>query len=77
MKKITICILIVGVILTIMGILPFLFAYPYCNFCPNSGPSNGWELILMLSYEGQKWYLLVGIVFLLISGLSYFKQQKV
>jgi hypothetical protein len=68
--------LIIGIISTIVGILPFYFAYPL-HYVPISGPSNGWELILMLSYEGQKWYLLVGIVLLLVFGISFFIQQKV
>ncbi|MBB4073830.1 hypothetical protein GGR02_001593 [Anoxybacillus voinovskiensis] len=69
-------ILVIGLLSTIMGSLPFYFAYPFSND-PNSGPANGWELILMLSYEGQKWYLLGGIVLFLALGLSYFSQKRV
>ncbi|MFB9827362.1 hypothetical protein ACFFMO_05765 [Lederbergia wuyishanensis] len=27
-----------GLVVTLLGILPFIFAYPYCDYCPNSGP---------------------------------------
>lgn len=68
-------ILVIGLLSTIMGSLPFYFAYPFSNG-PNSGPANGWELILMLSYEGQTWYLLGGTVLLLVLGFSYFIQKR-
>lgn len=68
--------LIAGVTSTVIAILPFFFAYPYSDG-PNSGPSNLWELILMISYEGQKWYLLAGIAFLFVLCLFHFKQRKI
>jgi hypothetical protein len=76
MKKISVLLLILGAIGTIIGILPFIFAYPYSDG-PNSGPSNVWELILMISYEGKGWYLILGIALLLLSMFSLFKQRKV
>ncbi|KQU21876.1 MULTISPECIES: hypothetical protein [Peribacillus] len=76
MKKISVLLLVLGTIVTIIGILPFMLAYPYSDG-PNSGPSNVWELILMISYEGQRGYLIIGIVLLLFSSLSLFKQRKV
>ncbi|ANB60999.1 LPXTG cell wall anchor domain protein [Anoxybacillus amylolyticus] len=67
--------LVVSIFSTIIGSLPLYFAYPFSNG-PNSGPANKWELLLMLSYEGQKWYLFVGIVLLLALVFSYFKQKR-
>jgi hypothetical protein len=76
MKKIPILLLILGATSIVIGILPFVFAYPYSEG-PNSGPSNGWELILMLSYEEQLWYLLIGITLSFISVSPLFKQRKI
>jgi hypothetical protein len=76
MKKISVLLLILGAIVTIIGILPFTFAFPYSDG-PNSGPSNVWELILMISCEGKGWYLILGIALLLLSMFSLFKQRKV
>jgi hypothetical protein len=77
-KKISISLLILGAISIVVGILSFIFAYPYSDGPnPNSGPSNGWELILMLSYEGQTWYLLIGIALSFFSVTSLFKQRKI
>jgi LPXTG-motif cell wall-anchored protein len=75
MKTFSVLLLILGAIVTIIGILPFMFAYPYSDG-PNSGPSNVWELILIISYEGWGWYLIIGIVLLLFSSFSLFKQRK-
>lgn len=75
MKIIEIFIPVIGLLSTIMGSLPFYFAYPFSND-PNSGPANEWELLLMLSYEGQKWYWFVGIVLLLVLGFSYLIQKR-
>ncbi|WP_232697426.1 LPXTG cell wall anchor domain-containing protein [Brevibacillus daliensis] len=77
MKKTSMLSLFLGIIVTFIGILPFIFAYPYCNGCANSGPSNFWELTLMLSYEGQGWYMITGIVLLLLAMLSLFKRKRV
>jgi hypothetical protein len=76
-KIIATILLVLGIIATFIGILPFIFAYPYCNGCANSGPSSFWELILMLSYDGKVWYLLIGITLLLFSGVFFFKQPKI
>ena len=77
MRIIATLLLVLGIIVTFIGILPFIFTYPYCNGCANSGPSNFWELILMLSYGGKVWYLLIGITLLLFSGVLLFKQPKI
>lgn len=75
MKVLSIISLILGTIVTIIGVLPFIFKYPFSN-SPNSGPSNLWELILMISYEGKEWYLIGGITLLLISFFLTFRQRK-
>ncbi|MDV6378601.1 hypothetical protein ORD22_10265 [Sporosarcina sp. GW1-11] len=66
MKIIAVLSLFFGVILTIVGMLPFIFPHPVCDGCQNSGPENFWELILMLSYDGKRWYLIGGLAFLLL-----------
>ena len=66
---------ILGAIFTIVGILPFVFNYPYSD-SPNSGPSNLWELIIMISYDGKGWYLFVGIAFLVLYFFQIFRQRK-
>lgn len=76
MKKLSIIFLILGAIISFLGMLPFIFAYPVCHDCPNSGPSNTWELILMLSYDGKGWALLIGVVLLLFSVYLLAKQRK-
>lgn len=67
--------LILGLIITVFGILPFVFSYPY-NDSPNSGPSNLWELILMLSHDLKGWSLFIGIVLLALFFSLIFKQRK-
>lgn len=73
MKVFSVLFMILGVILTLLGILPFILKYPFNN-SPNSGPANIWELILMISYDVKGWYLMIGIGLLLLS--SFFKQRE-
>ncbi|MDQ0201982.1 hypothetical protein [Neobacillus ginsengisoli] len=70
MKQISLFLLIVGIILTIFGLIPFIFGYPYSN-SSNSGPTNFWELIVMISYEIKGWILLAGILISLFSLLLH------
>ncbi|MGE7839580.1 hypothetical protein ACQKNX_02195 [Lysinibacillus sp. NPDC093712] len=72
MKKISMLLFISGLFVTFLGLFPFIFAYPFSD-SPNSGPSNLWELILMISYEGKGWYLILGIV--LLSGSLITKRR--
>ncbi|ANB56741.1 putative membrane protein [Anoxybacillus sp. B7M1] len=39
MKVFSVLFMILGVILTLLGILPFILKYPFNN-SPNSGPAN-------------------------------------
>lgn len=66
--------LLLGVILTFLGVLPFVFSYPFSNG-PNSGPSSLWELILMVSYDGKSWYLIIGIALLLLPLFFVLKER--
>ncbi|MFD0711702.1 hypothetical protein [Paenibacillus sp. GCM10027626] len=75
MKVISVLLLILGTIGVIVGILPFIFDYPYSDG-PNSGPSNMWELILMVSYEGKGWYLILGLALVLLSMFLLFKPKQ-
>lgn len=67
-----------GLFYTFLGVLPFLFDYPYCNHCPNSGPANFWELLLVASHEGEGWYLHAGVILLFFFALAclQFKKKK-
>lgn len=76
MKKFSVILLLFGTIVTFMGILPFIFAYPYCDGCVNSGPSTWRELVLMISYEGKGLYLAVGVALLLLSIPLLIQQRK-
>lgn len=75
MKRIPVFLLILGVTATFIGILPFIFAYPYSDG-PNSGPLNMWELITIISYEGWVWFLVIGIVLFILSIFFLFLRQK-
>jgi hypothetical protein len=66
MKLSSVLSMILGIILTFLGILPFIFKYPFSDG-PNSGPANIWELILMISYGGKGWYFIIGIGSLLLT----------
>lgn len=66
MKILLILSLIFGVFLTLFGGLPFIITYPFSDG-PNAGPSNFWELVQMVAYEGQVWYLTIGIIILVLS----------
>lgn len=76
MKRLSVLSFTIGVIVTIIGVLSCIFTYPYNNTSPNSGPANEWELILIISHEGKKLYLIVGITLMLLSILSFFRQKK-
>ncbi|MBD8038815.1 hypothetical protein H9635_18890 [Solibacillus sp. A46] len=67
--------LLFGIIFTFIGVLPFIFSYPFSNG-PHSGPSNAWELILMISYDGKGWYLIIGIALLLVPNFLVFKRKN-
>ncbi|WP_274362842.1 hypothetical protein [Paenibacillus thermotolerans] len=75
MKKIAALLLIFGTFATIAGLLPFIFPYPNCQNCEHSGPSNVWELLLMISYEGKGWFLMIGIALLLLSLFRLLKRK--
>lgn len=75
MKRISVFLLILGLLAMFIGILPFIFAYPYSDG-PNSGPLNVWELIIMTSYDGWGWYLVIGIVLFILSIFFLFLRQK-
>jgi len=72
MKKQSVLLILFGVIIILFGTLSFIFAYPY-NESANSGPSNVWELLLIISYEGKGWYLCTGF---LVLTLSFFKLKN-
>ncbi len=61
--------LIIGMALIIYGAIPSVFAYPYSDDS-NSGPSNIWQLTLMISYEGWIWFLIIGLVLSVFSVLK-------
>lgn len=61
--------LIIGLALIVFGAIPSIYAYPYSNV-PNSGPSNTWELTLMIAYEGWIWFLIIGLVLSVFSLLK-------
>lgn len=73
MKKLSMLLLISGLLVTFLGLRPFVFAFPFSD-SPYSGPSNLWQLILMISYEGKGWYLILGIALL---STSLITQRKV
>ncbi|ANE45596.1 hypothetical protein SY83_03980 [Paenibacillus swuensis] len=61
--------LIMGASLIFLGAIPSIFAYPY-NDGLNSGPSNTWELTLMIAYESWIWFLTIGFVLTIFSLLK-------
>lgn len=67
--------MVLVLILMFLGILPFIFTYPFSEG-PNSGPSNLWELILMISYEGKEWYLMTGFALLILFAFSLLKLRQ-
>ncbi|KRE40930.1 hypothetical protein ASG81_16975 [Paenibacillus sp. Soil522] len=69
LKAISYFSLIIGTALIFYGALPSVFAYPYSDD-PNSGPSNIWELTLMISYKGWIWLLIIGLVLSVFSVLK-------
>lgn len=76
MRILSVAWLISGAMAAVMGALPLFFSYPYCQDCAHSGPSNSWELLLMIAYEGQGWYLGIGFVLLLLSIRSMIRQRR-
>ncbi|MEH7385098.1 hypothetical protein V7147_06740, partial [Bacillus sp. JJ1521] len=67
--------LVIGILISFFGILPFVFDYPFGEGA-NSGPSNYWDLILMISYEGKGKYLIVGALLLVLTIPAIIKQKK-
>lgn len=74
MNRLAFVFVVIGLFVVCLGVLPFIFAYPYCVDCDYSGPGNFWQLILMVAYEGQIWYLAIGITLLSISGMFFLKR---
>lgn len=74
MRKILILFLVIAILISIFGILPFVFEFPFSEGA-NSGPSNFWELILMISYEGKGKYLVVGILLLILTIPAIIKRK--
>ncbi|MBN6185756.1 hypothetical protein JQN58_02000 [Aneurinibacillus sp. BA2021] len=74
MRKLSTFLLLPGILLIVLGIMPFVFPYPYSKG-PHSGPATIGELILMLLYEGQAGCLIIGIVFVLLSVLLLVKSS--
>ncbi|UOE95782.1 hypothetical protein [Alkalihalobacillus sp. LMS39] len=75
MNIFTVLLLFSAGFLTFLGIIPFLFNYPISDG-PNSGPANSWELILMISYGGMGWYLLIGLGLFILTVFLVLKQRK-
>jgi hypothetical protein len=73
MRNISLFLFLIGIVLTVFGIIPFVFAFPYSDI-PYSGPSNFWELVVMISYDSKGWSLLIGIV---ISLFSLFLRKQI
>ncbi|MEH7236680.1 hypothetical protein [Bacillus sp. JJ1562] len=74
MRKILNLFLVIGLLISIFGILPYIFDYPLSEGA-DSGPRNYWELILMISYEGKGKYLVVGVLLLVLTIPPIFKQR--
>ncbi|WP_026674766.1 LPXTG cell wall anchor domain-containing protein [Alkalihalobacterium bogoriense] len=68
MKIISVLLILFGVILTFLGVLPYIFNNPH-SAGPYSGPANYWELLLMIAYDSKPWYIIIGVC-LLISMIS-------
>ncbi len=64
--------LVLGIILVIFGIVPFVVPFPNNNPL-NSGPANFCELLIYLAYDGKTWLLPTGIILLLIGLFSLYK----
>ncbi|WP_146216857.1 hypothetical protein [Paenibacillus cellulosilyticus] len=58
-KTLSLLALLVGIVLIGFGALPSMFPYPFSD-SPNSGPSNTWELVLMIAYDQWLFSLLIG-----------------
>lgn len=71
MKTIANLLMLSGGISTIFGLIPYLAQFPRSK--ENSGPANFWELIIYLAYDGKGWFLLFGIIVLLIGIFIRFK----
>lgn len=76
MRRLLILPICIGGILLVMGVLPFIFAYPFSNGGENSGPSNVLEFILMISYENQVSSLLIGVVITFLPLLLIRKRKN-
>jgi hypothetical protein len=57
------------------GLIPYFVQFPYNNSA-NSGPTNFWELLIYISYDGRDLFLSIGIIMFLISLILLYKIQK-
>lgn len=71
-KGISTILLSIGAVLMFIGFIPFVIEYPHSLAGGNSGPSNYWELIVMISYDS--WFLELGLIIMLM-GL-FIKNSK-
>jgi hypothetical protein len=72
-KKVAVTLFLLGAIAIMIGLIPFVFDFPYNN-SENSGPRNYWELIIMMAYDGV--YLPIGIVMLLAGIILIYKMRR-
>lgn len=66
MNKKAILTTILGVIITVFGLIPFIYPYPNSNG-PHSGPANTWDLLIIFSYDIKYWALIIGFLVLFVS----------
>jgi len=55
---------IIGIAFILLGAIPACFEYPYSDG-PNSGPTNSWDLILIIAHEQWPIFLFIGFIFCL------------
>ncbi len=75
-KALIFLILTIGSLFISFSALPAFLPYPYSNKSA-SGPANVVELILMMSYEQWKVYLIFGLVLLICSFILLLRMRTI
>lgn len=75
MNKSVLLAFLVGLVFIGFGALPAVFAYPFSD-SPNSGPSNSWELVLMIAYDQWLFSLIIGLGLCGFAVYSYLTRRN-
>jgi hypothetical protein len=74
-KPLSILLTFFGVFLSFIGLIPYVVHFPTSDPTA-SGPRNLWEVLIYFAYDGEGWYLPIGIIMLVMGLLVIYRIIK-